>query len=186
VCGAPIDPQLATIYKELSFAELGEFSLARWDDEENGLHAWNERVRGYDLEPYRSCIIFGGVAGLAYCYATVPALADERKLQPVVEINYHAAELSAVPLASSVNRFFDLYASYLDQTTAENETALRKSAPWDIPPHTFPWSVPELVAQDEPLMALVRAGSFNSLTNDHEDALEWLRKLMDVRSGRHR
>lgn len=180
VCGHPLDPQLAMLYQELNSAELGEFYLADLVDEENGFHAWNERVRLYDMEPFRSCIIFGGVSGLAYCYATVPALADELNLQPVVEINYNAAELSAVPLASNVNRFFDLYASYIDQTTAENAAALRKISPWNIPPHTFPWSMPELVAMDEPLMALVRAGRFEFLTNDHPDALEWLQRLQEV------
>ena len=46
-----------------------------------------------------------------------------------------------------------------------------------VPLITFPWDMVDLISRDEPLLAQVRAGRFNFLTNDEEGARKWLREI---------
>jgi len=117
---------------------------------------------------YLSLLVFGWEPGFAFYYGVVPRLAGPQGLQPVVHI-CAMETLYAIPVASSVDRFFDLYASYLELATVPRNFA-------DIGVH-FPLDVQHRIVQHAPLMEQVRAGRFNFLTNDYKDALDWLQEL---------
>lgn len=112
--------------------------------------------------------------GFAFYYGTVPKLAGAQGRQPVVYLEAMDVQF-AIPVASCVDRFFDLYASYLE--LAAKPPDLAKTG---IPSVYFPWDVQHLIVQDAPLIEQVRTGRFDSLSKDYRDAMEWLQKL---RSG---
>jgi hypothetical protein len=180
IFGEPLDPQLAALYQYLGAAEFGqlpEFSgpitfsgLALYGpgSDEEGLIRRNEWLRENGEVPYLSSLVFGWEPGFAFYYGVVPRLAGTQGPQPVVHI-CAMETLYAIPVASSVDRFFDLYASYLELATEPRDFA-------DIGVH-FPLDVQHLIAQDAPLMEQVRAGRFDFLTNSYRDALEWLQQL---------
>jgi hypothetical protein len=166
VGGHSLDPQLAALYARYgrgSFAS--DIYFLRADDSENQLETqnawWREAWQSHLADPL---FIFGGVASLAYYFATVPGLADAQGLQPVVEVDTYSLDgLYALPLASSVDRFFDTYARYLElagATPGFQEDGLSVLA--------FPWAVPQVVGRDERLVQLIREGRFDSLMPDAE------------------
>jgi hypothetical protein len=175
VFGEPLDPQLAGVYRRLGEAEFGPLSIFRPDFEWNGLIPWNAALRKYDSVHFRSSLVFAKKTGFALYLATVPRLADEQGLQPVVYIEAMDM-LSAVPVASSVDRFFDTYSRYLELMVVDPEYLDS-----GVPEASFPWGVPQLIASDKPLMEQIRAGRFDFLTDDDRDALDWLQKLRNAK-----
>lgn len=175
VLGEPFDLQLAAAYQRLGAAELGPLTLYGPHSEEQGLLPRNEWLRQHDWVPIRSVLIFGKKTGYAYYCGTVPRLASNRGLQPVVYIDCHET-LYAVPIASSVDQFFDLYSRYLELLVAA--PGYGQSGAMLI---TFPWGMTSLIARDEPLMELVLANRFDFLADNHRDALEWLQQLRTAR-----
>lgn len=179
--GYPLDPGLAAFYSrfgQATFAgESAGMGLFRLDDEVNELakenaqwrSGWQQRQLGLSL------FLFGGEPGLAYYHATVPTLADERGLQPVVLIDA-GVDPCAVPVASSVDRLFDTYALFLEALVSHPDYAQARSAAL-----TFPWGVPELLARDERLVQLVRAGHFDSLMPQDEETRQWVSRLLGTR-----
>ncbi len=117
-------------------------------------------------------IVFGGEV---YTYATVPGLADEQGRQPVVEINtYEFDGLHVIPVASNVDRFFDSYSRYLEALVADPR--YQKSGETDL---LFPWHATEILARDERLVELMRAGRFDSLMKNVDDETRgWAAKVM--------
>lgn len=109
--------------------------------------------------------------GFSYYFATVPRLADSRGVQPVVHVDGYEAH--AVPVASSVDRFFDTYSRYLELMVVDPGYIYDRVAEVG-----FPWGVSQLIAQDEPLMELVRAGRFDFLTGDYEAGHRWTPRLL--------
>jgi hypothetical protein len=123
----------------------------------------------------RSTLVFGKETGFAYYHGTVPRLANSQGIQPVVFLtNYE--EKHAVPVASSVDRFFYLYSLYLELLVADpgygQDGAIHIN---------FPFGVTHLIARDEPLMEQVLAGRFDFLADNEPDALEWLHELRSTR-----
>jgi hypothetical protein len=174
VLGTPLDPQLAAVYQRLGAAEFGELALYSPTSEEKGLVATNELLRKYDSPEIQSSLIFGWEPGFALYYGTVPQLADSQGVQPVVHINGY--EAYAVPVASSVDRFFDAYSRYLELVAVDPEYLHH-----GVTIVNFPWAMTALIAQDEPLMELVRAGRFDFLTNNFRDAVQWIQELRDAK-----
>jgi hypothetical protein len=172
VPGKPLDPQLASVYQRLGAATFGPITLYGPGQDEEGLSARNEWAKGYDDICFESSLIFGQERGFAYYLGTVPKLADSHGLQPVIYITAHGAAVYAVPIASSVDRFFELYSRYLERMVVDFEYIETR-----VPLVTFPWDIVDLISHDEPLIAQVRAGRFDFLTNDEEGALKWLREL---------
>jgi hypothetical protein len=103
------DPQLATLYQRTGEATLGSFTLLPPHHEHQGLLAINEHFKRDGEEPFRSTLVFGQKTGFSYYLGTVPMLADAQGLQPVIYIPYYPGERSGMPIASSVDRFFDTY-----------------------------------------------------------------------------
>jgi hypothetical protein len=174
VLGEPLDPQLAALYQRLGAAEFerpAEFSgLALYgpSSDEEGLFRRNEWLREGGEVQYLSSLVFAWELGFSFYYGVVPRLAGPRGLQPVIHISAMEA-LYAVPVASSVDRFFELYASYLELAAQPRDFE-------EIGVH-FPWDVQRLIVQDAPLMEQVRAGRFDFLTGNSQDAVGWIQKL---------
>lgn len=177
VFGEPLDPHLVALYQRLGAAEFtrpAEFSglaLYGLGAGAEGLVQRNTWLREGGEVPYESSIVFGWEMGFAFYYGVVPRLAGPRGLQPVIHISAMEA-LYAVPVASSVDRFFDLYASYLELAAQPRDFE-------EIGVH-FPWDVQHLIAQDAPLLEQVRTGCFDFLTGNSPDAVGWLHKLRDA------
>ncbi len=175
VLGEPFDPHLAAAHQRLGAAEFGPLTLYAPHSGEQGLIPRNEWLRQHDWVHMHRILIFGRKTGYAYYCGTVPRLASSRGLQPVVYIDCHET-LYAVPIASSVDRFFYLYSRYLEFLVAD--PGYGQSGAVHI---TFPWGMTQLIAQDEPLMEHVLAGRFDFLADNHRDALEWSQQLRTAR-----
>jgi hypothetical protein len=175
ILGEPVDPQLAAIYSRLGDATFCDVALYAANSEEGGLISVNEWLRQYGYVQFRSSLAFGWRPGFAYYYGTVPKLASTTGLQPVVYISA-MEELFALPIASSVDRFFYLYSRYLELMVVDPEYVAS-----GIPDVQFPWSMARFVAQDEPLIQQVREGRFDLLSDNYRGALEWLQELRDGR-----
>jgi hypothetical protein len=175
ILGEPCDPQLAATYQRLGAAEFGPLSLYGPSSDRAGLIPRNEWLREYERVHLRSSLVFGWETGFAYYYGTVPQLADAQGLQPVIYIDNYEAQY-AVPVASSVDRFFDAYSHYLELMVVDAEYIHS-----GITRINFPWSMPQFIARDEPLMKQVVDGRFDFLTNNDRDALEWIQKLRAAR-----
>ncbi|HYO69734.1 MAG TPA: hypothetical protein VEU33_27025 [Archangium sp.] len=169
--GFPFDPMLAASHARLGGAVLGDFHLYTPGPHEDGLARINEGLRRNDAEPFRSSLVFGQEPSLAYYYGTVPLLADPQGLQPVVYIDAHD-QMFVLPVASSVDRFFDLFSRYLEAVVED---------PQYVEEHhssiAFPWDVPELIARDEPLVRMVEALRFDFLLKSDEHTRSWFARV---------
>ena len=173
----------------------GFFLLPLETEEGGGLVTVNEEWRRDWADPFRGLLVFAKEQALAYYFATVPSLADEQGVQPVVWVDTYE-DLYALPIASSIDRFFDTYSHSLERqvelirddagSNARLEAEFGPPAPgsmrelWskDMPRINFPWEVPDLIARDEPLVRLLRAGHFGFLMEGCEDAHEWVGKVL--------
>lgn len=174
--GLPFDPVLARVYTRMGHASFASkvmgWVLSQSNDEAHLLEEDNKRWRENDWERLGVPMIpFGGEV---YAYATVPGLADERGRQPVVMVDTYEYEPKVMPVASDVDRFFDTYARYLEAKVSHpryqetGETDLR-----------FPWDATEILARDERLVELMRAGRFEPLMKNMDDETRrWAAKVM--------
>jgi len=166
-----LDPQLLAIYQRMGGAELGPLSIAKPDLEWDGLIPWNMKLRRHDLTPFLASLSFAVETGFSYYFATVPRLADSRGVQPVVHVDGYEAH--AVPVASSVDRFFDTYSRYLELMVVDPGYIYSRVA--EI---SFPWGVSQLIARDETLMESIRAGRFDFLTDEDAEGHQWTQRLL--------
>lgn len=173
--GQPLDPMLGALYQRMGEAALGNLSLFRPDREPHGLFRENERLKRDGEEPFRSTLLFGKKTGFSYFLGSVPGLADTNGLQPIVYIALYAAEIYGVPIASNLDRLFDLYSRYLELMVVDNEYLETGH-----PEITFPWGMAQQVAQDSPLVAQIRAGRFTHLQNGHRDARQWVTAVLST------
>ncbi|WP_309895861.1 hypothetical protein [Archangium sp.] len=177
--GLPFDPVLASVYARLGHAifatEVRSWTLTRYDDQEQRLEENNEWWRENYWEMLgEPVIIFGGST---FTYATVPSLADAWGRQPVVHIDVYEYEPKVSPVASNVDRFFDSYSRYLEAVVAE--PSYQESGEVEF---TFPWGSTEILARDERLVELMRAGRFDSLMKHvDETTWRWAAKVMGAR-----
>jgi hypothetical protein len=176
IAGVPFDPVLAAVYTRLgqgTFAtDVAGIILRRFDDEERKLEADNQWwSQGYRQQLALPTFIFATEPLTAYHYATVPGLADEEGRQPVVFVDVHE-EPYALPVASSVDRFFDSYARYLEAVMAlpnareEEDTRL-----------IFPWDASDIIGRDSKLLEGIRAGRFDPFMPGIEEQA-WARKVL--------
>jgi len=171
VSGEPLDPQIAAIYQRIGGAELGPLSIYRPDLEWDGLVPWNMELRRGGFTPFLASLSFAKETGFSYYFATVPRLADSRGVQPVMHVDGYEAH--AVPVASSVDRFFDTYSRYLELMVVDPGYIYSRVA--EI---SFPWGVSQLIARDETLMESIRAGRFDFLTRDDAEGHQWTQRLL--------
>jgi hypothetical protein len=147
-------------------------ALIRSDDQDHSLEKRNKWWRENWWEELGTpVIVFGGEI---YTYATVPSLADEWGRQPVVEVNTYESEPMVMPIASNVDRFFDTYSRYLEAEVADSR--YQRSGEIDF---RFPWDATDILARDERLVELMRAGSFDPLMKNMDDETRrWAAKVM--------
>ncbi|WP_224240578.1 hypothetical protein [Hyalangium gracile] len=176
VSGLPFDAVLAAFYARMSKAsfatDVAGLVMAGNDESaftlEKANAGWQEEAQARLALPL---FIFGGAAGMAYHYATVPSLADALGRQPVVEVDTYEVPY-ALPIASNVDRFFDTYSHYLEALSAlpgfreDGEAAL-----------AFPWEVPHIIGRDEQLVELIRSGAFTPLMKKTDETLQWVERV---------
>ncbi|WNG45872.1 hypothetical protein F0U60_18465 [Archangium minus] len=179
--GLPFDPVLASVYARLGHAAFATdlmgkgWILDRSDDQVHKLEennkSWRER---WWQELGTPMIVFGGDI---HTYATVPELADEWGRQPVVRVDTYEPDAHVMPIASNVDRFFDSYSRYLENLVAD--VRYQKSRETEL---LFPWDATEILARDEWLVELMRAGRFNSLMKNGDDSTRrWAARVMGTR-----
>jgi hypothetical protein len=177
--GVPFDPVLASVYARLGHvvfaAKVMCWALVRSDDNDHSLQERNRWWReNWWMELGEPVIVFGGST---FTYATVPGLADARGRQPVVMVDTYEYEPKVMPVASDVDRFFDTRARYLEALVTDPRYL--ESGETDI---RFPWDATELLARDERLVELMRAGRFDSLMKHVGDETRgWAAKVMGTR-----
>ncbi len=178
--GVPFDPVLTSVYARLGYAAFADkamgWGLTRHDDQEHRLEETNKWWRNnYWDQLGEPVIVFGGDI---YTYATVPRLADDRGRQPVVRIDTYEYAPDIMPIASNVDRFFDSYSRYLEALVADSR--YQESGETDL---LFPWHATEILARDERLVELMRAGSFDSLMKNGDDSTRrWAAKVMGTQA----
>ncbi len=176
LAGLPFDPVLASVYARLGQAGFATelvgagWRLERSDDDVRGLEKENKWWReAWWQELGEPMIVFGGDL---YTYATVPRLADARGRQPVVRVDTYEAP-DVMPVASNVDRFFDTYSRYLEAFVADPD--YQRTGDSDL---HFPWDATNILARDERLVELMRAGSFDSLMKNGDDSTRrWFEKV---------
>ncbi len=180
--GVPFDPVLADVYARLGHAAFATnamgWVLTRSTDEAHDLEERNKQWRRRWWEELGApMLIFGGDMGLAYTYATVPGLAGEQGRQPVVRVDTHEPEPDVMPVASDVDHFFDSYSRYLEALVAHPR--YQKYGETEL---IFPWDATGILARDERLVEMMRAGRFEPLMkNADEETRRWEAKVMGAR-----
>ncbi len=177
VAGQPFDPMLASVYRRLGGArfggEPGSLYLSRVTDETNAIAEETAMLREA-TDFFRPFVLFGGVSGLAWYYATVPALADERGLQPVVFIDDYD-DRPVEPIASNVDRFFDVLSRYVEMLVRDK--AYQRG---EKPELLFPRDVPHLVASDKRLVEMLEEGRFDSLMRHAPGSFQWMEEVLSA------
>ncbi|WP_309892320.1 hypothetical protein [Archangium sp.] len=158
--GLPFDPVLASVYSRLGHAafatEVRCWVLTQSTDTARDLERTNKSWREDWWEELGTPVIVFG--GSTFTYATVPDLADTWGRQPVVRVDTYEFEPKVMPVASNVDRFFDSYSRFLESLVAHPR--YQESGETEL---TFPWDATDLLARDERLVELMRAGRFDSL-----------------------
>jgi hypothetical protein len=175
VGGHPFDAVLAALYSRIGGASFGRgptgLHLFRFDDQVNGLEGTVEEMGRAGEEPFCSSLLFATIPGLSCYFATVPALADDTGIQPVLSIDAHE-ETQAVPVASSVDRFLATFALYLEAQVASPGDALD-----GVSLLLFPWDVSRFIAEDSRLVDLLRSGRLDSYVMGNEETRAWVARL---------
>ncbi len=166
----PVDPLLATAFSscgKLLIEGRGaeRLLLVRRDDEVDGFLSENREWQSYFPhefwpEHFRTLLLFGGE--MLYRYATVPELANSEGRQPVVRVDPYE-EIHALPVASGVDRFFDTYSRYIELMV--NDQGYQSDG---ISWVRFPYDVPELIAEDEALIDMIKEGRFDRLMYERD------------------
>jgi len=174
--GVPFDPILASVYARLGHAAFATkeicWVLAQSTDDAHDLEKTNKWWREtWWKELGMPVIVFGGDV---YSYATVPELADERGRQPVVMVDTYESKCDVMPVASDVDRLFGTLAHYLEALVAR--PYYQKYGEADL---NFPWDATGILARDERLVEMMRAGRFEPLMkNADEETRRWAEKVM--------
>lgn len=177
VGGYPLDPILAAFYarygKAIFAPDVAGLGLLQLDDTVNELETDNQQWRSDWQERLPvPLFVFGGEPGLAYSFVTVPGLADAEGRQPVVRVDPYE-EPHALPIASNVDRLFHAYSCFLEALQAQPDPGLFGTS------LVFPWDVADVLARDERLVALMRAGHFDSLMHLRDPSVrEWVARIL--------
>ncbi|MCP3136575.1 hypothetical protein [Pyxidicoccus xibeiensis] len=175
--GGQLDLELAAFQTRFEKATLADLMVYSRGTEPDGILRVNEMMRRRGREPFPSCVLFAQVPGFAYYFGAVPALADARGVQPVLYIDNHD-ERCIVPVASSVDHLFGTYARFLETLEERPEYV-----PGEYSSATFPFAVPDLVAEDTALLRLLEAGRFDGLVSMDAESQDWLQRVLTPGRG---
>jgi hypothetical protein len=175
ILGSPLDPMLVSVYAGFKEATLGELRLFSLDEIENygqfrREHAWYER----DFK----LVVYAEIRGNAEYFATVPPLAERGGTQPVVFVDQHDDQ-PIYPMASNVDRAFELYARYCNRQLREGGSLQYP----DTGESFYPLELVEDIARDRPLVALLEAGRFDDLILPDAECREWVQKILRASHG---
>jgi hypothetical protein len=167
VLGSPLDPMLAAVYSCFNDARLGELAILSLDEiERDG--------------PFRpgdgredNLILYAMTRGYFSYFATVPSLAVRGGTQPVVFVDDYD-DRPIYPIASDVDRAFELYARYCDRQLRAGGS-LQHPAPGES---FYPLGLEEDIARDRPLVAMLEAGRFDDLILPDAESREWVQKTL--------
>jgi hypothetical protein len=176
--GLPFDPMLAAFYARFAYAAIAldvtGIIMEPLSDEDRQLEQQNAWwSRGFRQRLALPTLIFAGEPHMAYHYAVVPSLADDQGVQPVVRVDVYE-EPYALPVASSVDRFFETYSRYLEALVALPQGREEGGALL-----TFPWDVPEFIGHDAPLVEGIRTGRFDPFMPGSEEQA-WARRVISA------
>ena len=169
---------LAELYSRFDGGRLGELYISSFNLHRDSLVPLNERSREHAEMRIQKLLCYGGIGGLAESFATVPSLAAPDGTQPVVYFESYM-DKTIVPFASNVDRAFALYARYCDEQISLCGSLLDEP-PIDRSALLFPDSYVEQVAQDEPLVRMLREGRFDELVLPDEDSREWVQNVLSA------
>jgi len=175
--GAPVDPLLSSLYAQADGGEIGDLLLYSFDDKSN----WNLirdnsylRDRQHDTPSLAHQVLyFGTEVGMAYRFAVVPSLAQPNGVQPVVYLDEFES-IHVYPLASSIDRMFDLWARFC-------EARLTKHGRLDewmigvVDIHIL--NEVRLVSEDEILIRMMKEGRFDSLIGEDAEGHNWVKRV---------
>ena len=141
----------------------------------NHLEPLNEESRMNAEERLRQVVFYAGFDGLAYYLATVPSLADSNGIQPVMYLNMQEG-VEMLPIASSVDKAFDLYARYLTALLDRYGSleAVDEAAEEGDLDFFFPRNLPHLVARDSKLVQMLERKQFDSFTAWDRSSTDWI------------
>ncbi|HEX8437775.1 hypothetical protein [Archangium sp.] len=92
----------------------------------------------------------------------------------MVRVDTYEFDPYVMPVASNVDRFFDSYSRYLEALVADPR--YQESGKTDL---LFPWHATDILARDERLVELMRAGRFDSLMKNVDgETRAWAAKVM--------
>ena len=178
-----MDPLLASFYARCDGGLFGDLQILGFGTERQAIGAWNESLREsrQDIHPQlASCIEYAKEAGAPHYLATVPSLANPEGVQPVVMLLQYV-DLSIYPIASSVDKVFDLWARFSD---------LRLGRYGRLDVYMIDvldchlWREHRLLAEDEELVRMLGSGSFDPLVGDETDREEWTQAVIQARRSR--
>lgn len=175
--GEPFDPVLAKIYSRFDGGRFGDLILIPTLSSEGGLVSDNERDREYTEPRVQKLFRFARVWLLPYELATVPSLADADGIQPVV---YLTSSLDKViqPVASDADRALGVYAVFLDRVLQASHSL------WGATGINFPYSVLDVIAQDEKLVRMLEEGRFEELVAPDPTSRQWVDKVLAAARAR--
>jgi hypothetical protein len=172
VLGSTLDPYLKELLSRYNGGRIWNLYLYGGDSSPNELIRINRDLRLIrdDLPELTELMVFGQTGNQATQLAVVPSLTDAG-YQPVVFLDLNE-EIVLVPVASNVDRSFELLASYLD--LLDLRTGNIQEGEMDL---IFPWDVTDLIARDKDLNELIKQRAFDKYVRGGSDSNNFLNRI---------
>jgi len=176
VLDAPLDPMLIALYSRCNGGFFGDLLIFRLANDEGSLVGTNVLAREIRGGVRHSTFRFAKVQGLPNYLATVPSLGHVGEVQPVVMSCNDMAD-NVFPVASSVDRCLDLYATHCEERLVQFG-ALDAEPALDQDSLLFPYSYVEQIARDAVLVKMLNEHRFDALIAHTEEGQEWVRQVL--------
>jgi len=122
-------------------------------------------------------LYFGTERGMAYRFAVIPSLASVSGVQPVLYLDEFES-IHAYPLASSVDKMFDLWARFCEGRLRRNG----RLDEWMIGVVDTHHILDEVgfIAEDEKLVRMMKEGRFDRIIGEDEEGHNWVKQVLKV------
>ncbi|HEV8430458.1 MAG TPA: hypothetical protein VGQ41_21320 [Pyrinomonadaceae bacterium] len=171
--GSTLDPYLKELLSRWNGGRLWKLYLYGGDGSPNELIGINRDLRlvSDDLPELAELVLFGQIGNQATHLAVVPSVAGADGYQSVVLLDLNE-EIVLVPVASNVDRSFELLGSYLD--LLDLRTGNIQEGEMDL---IFPWDVTDLIARDKDLIELIKQRAFDKYVRGGSDSNNFLNRI---------